>query len=142
MAERLSIFMSSKLKNSRKRPDRPFDPRILAKAKKIVDQYQIVIAFEDEEYYGRGVELPQSFSDGKTADECIRNTKEALLLTVASMIEDGETPPAPAVEGKRDQQVNIRLTSQERLILETRAKQTGASGVSDYIRAVALNARD
>jgi predicted RNase H-like HicB family nuclease len=110
----------------------------LARAKEIAQRYQIVIWLEDGEYYGRGVELPLVFGDGETPQKCVSNTRKALEVAVASYLQDGQTPPSPATEGKRDQQVNIRLSSQERLLLETKARQAGASGISDYLRAVAL----
>jgi predicted RNase H-like HicB family nuclease len=113
-------------------------PQYIARAKPIADKYQIVISFEDGEYYGRGVELPFAFGDGKTVEQCVRSTREAFVAAVGSLLQDGFTPPAPASEGKRDQQVNIRLSSEEKLLLETKAKQSGAAGISEYIRAVAL----
>jgi predicted RNase H-like HicB family nuclease len=132
--------MSNALKDFRKCKAlaRPFDARILARAKKIAQQYQIVVSFEDGEYYGRGVELPGTGDDGKTPAECLTKTRRALVATVAYLLESGQTPPAPAHEGTRDQQLNIRLSSQEKLLLETRARQSGATGISEYVRSVAL----
>ena len=114
-------------------------PQYVARAKPIADKYQMVILFEDGEYYGRGVELPFAFGDGKTVERCARNTRDAFVAVVASLLQDGYAPPAPASEGKRDQQVNVRLSSEEKLLLETKAKQSGAAGISEYIRAVALS---
>jgi predicted RNase H-like HicB family nuclease len=135
--------MLKESKNYRKRKkglplDRPFAPHILARARKIAEQYQIVVAYENGEYYGRGVELPGSGDDGKTPAECLKKTREAIIATVAYLLETGEPLPAPAIEGKRDQQINVRLSSEEKLLLETKARQSGAAGVSEYIRAVAL----
>lgn len=116
---------------------RPFAPEILKRARAIASQYQIVVSFEDGEYYGRGVELPGTADDGKTPAECIENVIEALVATVAFLLESGETPPAPASEGRRDQQLNVRVSSTEKLLLETKARQSGAVGISEYIRALA-----
>jgi len=133
--------MSAKLKNShRLRPDRPFAQAVLKRAKEIVSRYRTQIWFEDGEYYGRGVELPNAMSDGKTPEKCIHNTREALITAVASMLEDGETPPPPASEGLRNEQVNVRLTAEERLALETAAQRDGFRGLSDFIRNAALAA--
>ncbi len=126
------------LKRSKNSKSLRLKPQYIARAKPIADKYQIVISFEDGEYYGRGVELPFAFGDGKTVERCARSTREAFVAAVASLLQDGFTPPAPASEGKRDQQVNIRLSSEEKLLLETKAKQSGAAGISEYIRAVAL----
>ncbi len=113
-------------------------PDFIRRAREIVRSYQFVIWFEDGEYYGRGVELPYAFGDGKTIDQCVRNTRDAFVTAVAGFLQEGRTPPAPASEGKRDQQINIRVTGRERLELETKASQAGAAGISEYIRAVAL----
>ena len=75
--------------------DRPFDPEVLKEAKGIAADYQIVIWFEDGEFYGRGLELPLVMSDGKTADDCVRNTREALEVAVAYLLEEGNDPWQP-----------------------------------------------
>lgn len=40
--------------------------------------------------------------------------------------------------GKRTQQVNVRLTPEEKVILEGTARRKGFEGLSDFIRAAAL----
>jgi predicted RNase H-like HicB family nuclease len=115
---------------SRKRPGkrdlrRPFDPKVLARARTIAADYQIVIWLEDGEFYGRGVELPGTFDDGKTPDECVAKTREALATT-------------PASQEKRTEQINLRVTAEERLRLDVLAKQNGFKGVADYLRARGL----
>src|SRR5215213_3975473 len=102
--------------------DRPFDPGIWDRARGIVEQYQLVLHFADGEWYGRGLEFPTAMSDGKTPNECVRNTRESLTIAVATMLEDGEAPPPPAREGKRTEQVNLRLTLEEKLALENSAR--------------------
>jgi predicted RNase H-like HicB family nuclease len=129
--------MSNRLKTSKPK-SQVLQRRYTEQARPIVRQYQIIIWFEDGEYYGRGVELPYVFGEGKTMEQCARSTQEAFVTAVAGYLQDGQSPPAPAHEGKRDQQLNIRLSSQERLLLETKARQSGATGISEYVRAVAL----
>jgi predicted RNase H-like HicB family nuclease len=135
--------MSVKQKNAparRKSVDRPFDPALLKKARQIVDRYQVVIRHEDGEYYGRGLELPGAMDDGKTPDECVANTREAMVVVVGYMLEQGQSPPLPALEGARSEQVNVRLTAEERLAMEQAAQRGGYRGLSDYVRAAALAA--
>jgi predicted RNase H-like HicB family nuclease len=117
---------------------RPFDPRILARAKQIAAGYQVVMWTEDGDYYGRGVELPSTFGDGPTPDACMKDTREALTVTVAYMLERGEAPPPAASEEKRTEQINLRVTAEEKLRLETLARQQGFKGVADYLRAQGL----
>jgi hypothetical protein len=75
---------------------------------------------------------------GKTIQECVADVLEATTLTIATMLERGERPPSPAKAHKRDQQVNIRLTAEERLSLEEAARREGFRSISDYMRAASL----
>ena len=76
--------------------------------------------------------------DGKTANQCIENTREALTAAVAYLLEEGQRPPQPASEGTRTMQVNVRLTAEEKALLEVTAKRKGFTGLSDYVRAAAM----
>src|SRR4051812_26952649 len=113
--------MSVKSRKSSGKIDRPFDPAILRRAREIADSYQIILQFEDGLYYGRGLEMPTVMNHGKTPDACVRATKDILTTAVAYLLEKGETPPAPAAENKRTEQVNVRLTAEEKLLLEEAA---------------------
>lgn len=130
--------MSAKSRKSAKAIDRPFDAHTMAKAKKIAEQYQVILAFEDGHWYGRGLELPGIHGDGKTVDQCVKNTREAFAGWVAYLLEEGQRPPAPAREGTRTTQVNVRLTAEEKVLLEATAKRKGFSGLSDFVRAAAM----
>jgi predicted RNase H-like HicB family nuclease len=130
--------MSAKSKSSSKASDRPFDANVLKRAREVAEQYQIVLQFEDGEYYGRGLEMPYVMSDGKTPDECVRATRDALTVTVATALERGEVPPAPASDNKRTEQINVRVTPQEKLILEEAARSRGFRGIGDFVRSTSL----
>jgi predicted RNase H-like HicB family nuclease len=139
--ERSSRIMSAKRKDVQgkgKAINRPVDSAVLKRARQIADRYQVVISHEDGEYYGRGLELPGAMDDGTTPDECVTNTREAMVAMVAYMLEEGRTPPAPALEGARTEQVNVRLTAEEKLAMEQAAQRQGYRGLSDYVRAAAL----
>ena len=131
--------MSDKSKKSAKAIDRPLSPQVLQEAKRVAAAYQIIVHCEAGHWYGRSLELPRVFGDGKTVDHCIQDTQEALCGTVAHMLEHGRQPPAPAREGTRTQQVNVRLTADEKAVLETTAKRKGFKGLSDFLRAAALD---
>jgi len=130
---------SAKSKNSSKKIDRPFDQSILRRAREIVSGYQIILHFEDGLYYGRGLELPTAMNHGKTPDECVRATRDILTTAVAYLLESGKTPPAPASENKRTEQINIRLTPEEKLTLEEAARSKGFRGGSDFVRSASLS---
>jgi predicted RNase H-like HicB family nuclease len=116
----------------------PFAHDILAAARRYVEAYDIVLRHEDGEWYGHALEYPEAMGDGKTPAACIKATRQALIAAVATMIEAGDSPPAPARQGVRDEQVNVRLTREERALLEAAARQKGFRGLSDFIRAGAL----
>jgi predicted RNase H-like HicB family nuclease len=126
--------MSNKSKNLNK----PFDAKFLTNAKKIAKKYEIILSFEDGQWYGRGLEMPNVYGDGETPDKCIENTREALTASVAHLLERGEVVPAPASQGKRTEQVNIRLTAEEKIILSTSAKANGFHSLADFFRAKAM----
>ena len=130
--------MSVKSKSSDKVLSKPFTREVITKAKTLACQYQIILDPEDGEWYGRGLELPNVFGQGRTEHQCVTNTREALTAAVATMIETGQTPPAPAKQGARTMQVNIRLTAEEKALLEASAKSKGFRGISDLMRAAAL----
>src|SRR5450432_702656 len=130
--------MSAKSKNFSKTVRRPFSREILKRASAIAAHYQIVLQFEDGEYYGRGLEMPFVMNDGKTPDACVTATREALTIAVADLLDRDEVPPSPASLNKRSEQVNIRLTSEEKLLLEELARSKGFRGISDFVRSTSL----
>lgn len=130
----------SKKKLNKKRIDRPFEPEILARARKLARAYQLVISEEPElGYIGRTVEMPFVMADGQTIEACAEEVFEATSGAIATLLEVGERPPTPAYEGKRDQQVNIRLSAEEKLRLEEAARREGFRSLSDYLRTSGLN---
>jgi predicted RNase H-like HicB family nuclease len=80
-----------------KRVDRPFAAGIWRRAMDLARRYQVVMWSEDGEYYARGLELPGVMADGKTPDQCMEQTRAALAAAVATLLEDGEVPPPPAL---------------------------------------------
>src|SRR5450759_982760 len=100
--------MSIKFKNGEtSAADRPFNKAVLDRARQFADQYQIVLKFEDDEWYGHGLELPGARGDGKTVAAAVADTRAALVTMVAYMLEQGQDIPAPASEGNRSVQINI-----------------------------------
>jgi hypothetical protein len=66
------------------------------------------------------------------------DTREAMIGVVAYMLEQGRRPPEPAREGNRSVQINIRVTPEEKAVLESRSRSKGFRGLSDFIRASVL----
>jgi predicted RNase H-like HicB family nuclease len=118
---------------------KPFDKSTLNKAKKIANSYSIVLNPSPRlGFIGTSIELPTVFTDSKTMEQCCKNTREALTITVATMIECGQRPPSPASEKRRNVQVNIRLTAEEKEKLTRNSRNFGFKGVSDFVRYAAL----
>lgn len=125
-------------KNSRKDIAGSFEPKIMDAARRIASSYDIVLRFEDGEWYGHALEYPEAMGDGKTEAACVRATRQSLAAGVATMLEAGQTPPPAAREGIRSAQVNVRLTPEEKAVLESKASSKGFRGLSDFIRTTVL----
>jgi hypothetical protein len=132
------MSLKSKKSSPRKARESRFPAGILAKARRVAEGYQIVLSEEDGHWYGRGFEMPTVFGDGPTPTACYRSTREALIGATAFLLEQGNRPPPPARDGTRMEQVNVRLTADEKSILESTARRKGFKGLSDFIRTAAL----
>jgi predicted RNase H-like HicB family nuclease len=133
-------------KNSSKNEAKPknlaksFSDSVLRKAKRIADEYRIVLERNDRlGFIGSSVEMPTVFADAKTPEGCYKATQEALMVAVAVMLERGQRPPQPASAGIRTEQVNVRLTAEEKLLFTNAATNLGFKGISDFIRNSALD---
>ncbi len=132
--------MCAKSRKSLRELKRPFSPVILAKARDIADQYQVVLWKEDGHWYGRGLEMPTVFGDGPTTDAAVKLTREGLIATVACLLEAGQPAPMPAAAGVRAEQVNVLLSANEKLSFESAAHSRGFDGLSDFIRSTVMQA--
>ena len=103
----------------------------------MAERYRIVLEREEEGYLARAVEFPTVFALAGTPNECEAKIREMLTIAVATMLEMGDSPPLPA--SKRRVQVNIRLSGDEKLVLEESAQQAGFRGVSEFVRFAALS---
>jgi predicted RNase H-like HicB family nuclease len=135
--------MSTRLKHSSgngKKVSEPFRPAILQKAREIAGGYKLIIEKSARlGYIGSSVEMPTVFADGATPEKCYRATQEALTVAVAAMLETGQTPPQAAGFMKRNTQVNVRLTHEEKALIAAAAAKAGFKGLGDFIRATVLD---
>jgi predicted RNase H-like HicB family nuclease len=146
MTIRFTSDMSRDLRNGSKRKRRAkalteaFDGSVLLNAQEIVRAYRIILERDKTlGFIGSSVELPTVFADAKTPEKCYQATQEALTVAVATMIECGQRPPQPSSAKKRNEQVNVRLTSEEKILLSNAASSLGFKGISDFLRNTALN---
>ena len=125
--------------NARKKAEQPFDPAILIRATKTAREYRLILEANDQVgYLGSAVEMPTVFAGGASPDDCVKATRQALAIAVATILESGQRPPTPALRGKRETQVNIRLTADEKFLLVEAAHRMGFRGVSDLVRTAAI----
>ena len=130
---------SGRQAKTKKGLDRPFEATVLRRAARVAAAYRLVLEKDERVgYVGSSVELPAVFADGSTPDACVAATQQALTAALATMIECGQKLPAPASSGKRDVQVNVRLTADEKYLLQEAARRLGFKGVSDFVRIAAL----
>lgn len=130
---------SAKSRSRSAKVDRPFDPAVLERARHFAEQYRIIIRHEGGDYYGQALELPGAMNDGKTPAECVENTVDIVTTTIAAMLEQGQIPPLPASDERREEQVNVRLSKLEKLTFEEAARSRGFRGLSDFMRAAAMS---
>jgi len=117
----------------------PFDADIQAAAEKLADSYDIVLRRDDDgEWEGHALEYPECVGFGKTVMECMHETRELLISGVGTMLERGQMPPVAARQNLRTEQVNMRLTPEEKALLESRSRAKGFRGVADYMRSTVL----
>lgn len=109
-----------------------------AHAASLADKYRITLWREEAEWWGRCVELPLCLGSGRTPQQAIDSTKEAIVAGLATDLARGIPAPIPAREGVRSEQVNVRLSPDEREAIESNARRAGFKGLADYIRAVSL----
>jgi len=116
---------------------------VFARAKKFgiaraaVSSFQVVVRKVDDRWSGHGLELPHVQGEGETAEKCVANTREAMVAAVVQLLESGKSIPAAEAD-VRSEQVFIRLTKAERLLLSDAAARRGFKRLSDFIRAVAV----
>ncbi len=113
-------------------------PKQIRAAKALAGQYKITVWKEDDGWYGRCVELPNCMGDGADAEAAINSTRAAIVAGLSADLAAGIPAPIPAREGVRSEQVNVRLSPDERTLIEANATRAGFKGLADYIRAVAI----
>jgi predicted RNase H-like HicB family nuclease len=118
----------------------PFRPAILQKAREIARDYKLTIEKSEHlGYVGSSIEMPTVFADGDTPDKCYQATQEAMTVAAATMLEAGQTPPQAAGFMKRNTQVNVRLTHEEKSMIAAAAAKSGFKGLADFIRTTVLD---
>ena len=108
---------------------------VLRKAEKAVAGYKVIIEPNQKfGFAGSVVEFPTILGRGKTREECLQDTQEALRVAAATMLHFGGSPPKPAPAQARTEQVNIRVTSTEKDLMTKAGKSLGFRGVGDFVR--------
>jgi predicted RNase H-like HicB family nuclease len=130
--------MSKKPTNPESPVSGEFAADVWKRAGESANAYSIVVNKTDDGWMARCVEIPTVFVFAKTAESAMKKIHEPLTVLVATMIEAKRALPSPMSEGKREAQVNVKLTAEERLMVEGAAKSRGFKGISDFFRFAAL----
>lgn len=118
---------------------RPFEPGIIKGARALAARYTVVVKYEAEHqcFVGRAAELPHVIGAGRSDATALRETRALLTSALAVMIEGGQVPPAPGGDAPRTEQVNFRVSVEEKARMEAAAARQGLTLV-DYVRGSAL----
>lgn len=101
--------------------------------------YRIILEPDaDVGFVGHALEMPGVMSGGRTPTECVASVRDAATLAVGVLLEKGVAPPRPASERRRQAQLNLRVSDEEKLLLEDAASRRGFRGVSEFVRDAAL----
>ncbi|MFN0010460.1 MAG: type II toxin-antitoxin system HicB family antitoxin [Phycisphaerales bacterium] len=122
--------------------DAPFAGPVLKRARALAEHYSVVVSSVPGGgggWLAKCVELPSAFATAPTSDEAVKAVRRPLTTLLATMLELGRPLPSPMTAGKRDAQVNVKLTPEERLVVEGAAKKQGFKGLSDFFRFAALH---
>jgi hypothetical protein len=113
--------------------DKPFDKKVLSKARRAVEDYRFAFWREDGRFVGQCVEM-DTLGTGDTLERCIAEARALAVTGVACLLEAGKRPPLPSRNQARNVQVNIRLSPDEKRAIEELASKGGFRGISDYLR--------
>jgi predicted RNase H-like HicB family nuclease len=114
-------------------------PELIESSRQLALRYRLVVERTDSgAYQGTSVELPGVLVRESTLERCAERVIDALAHTIAIMRSRQLAVPSPASEHKRDQQLNVRLTSAERFTIEEAARREGARSIADFVRYAAL----
>lgn len=116
----------------------PFSAAVQRRAAELAARYSLVVSASDEGWSARCVEIPTAFAFAETEERALESARERVRVLLAFMIEQERKLPAPMRESKRDSQVNVKLTAEERMVIEEAARQQGFRGLSDFFRFAAM----
>src|SRR5688572_33491903 len=120
MATSVTSKKSSAKRDALPVPRGRFAPAVLARAKALAGRYGMVVRFDraDGAYAARVIELPLVVGFGNSPQAAAREALALAVTTVAFAIEEGRQPPAPGLDEPRTEQINFRLSVEEKARLE------------------------
>lgn len=116
--------------------DRPFDKELYESARQQATRYRVILEQENHAYIGRVAEFPRVFVSAESAEECVNKLRAALTSVIATMLERNMRPPLPISE--RREQVNTRLSPEEKETVEAAYREAGFNSLSDFARYAML----
>jgi len=109
---------------------RPFAPAVVRRAREIVDGYQIVVRVEDGKFIGRGQDSPECIGIGPTAAAAVDQTRAAMVAGSRSCSNAAGPRRPPRSNGPGRSRSISHLSAEEKMALDTAARQHGFRGAA------------
>lgn len=113
-------------------------PELVQRARDIVQNYSMFISPHSKKgFRGRSVEFPEILVHAPDRASCLKKLEQVLTQVVLTVLKDGGTVPRPS-DGRMTEQLNFKLTFDQKLLVENLASQRGFSGLSEFIRDLVI----
>ena len=111
---------------------------LLSKARGFALRYRIILTpTDDGSFIANAMELPGIIIQEATLTKVVEELHNVLIEVIVRLLREGNAPPQPTA-GRRLEQVNVKLSLEERSLMESAARARGNRGVADYLRQLGL----
>ena len=120
-----------------------FPSEVWEKAEHLSKRYRVSIDSDpDGGFLGSSQDFQRIFAEGKTPQACFSAAQTLIAVSIATMLANDQRIPEPIGSGKRDRQINFRVSGEEKARMEAARKRRGFEGMGDFVRTAALGVAD
>ena len=120
-----------------------FPADLWEKAERLSRSYRVFIDPDpDGGFLGSSEDFQRVFAEGNTPQACFDATQTLIAVSIATMLANDQRIPEPIGNGKRDRQINFRVSGEEKARMEAARKRRGFEGMGDFVRTAALGVAD
>jgi len=117
-----------------------YSDAIFQKAVELARSYHIVVRESATGgFIANCAELPVSIHRDQ-AEDALKAARHAAEVGIATILEDGEEPPAPIEFHRRTEQVNVRMSVEDKRLIQKACEAKGISSLSEFFRRSTVNA--